>query len=412
MTTLQQLYYKDSIDSSGIIEFILRMRTWISSKDNSFEEKNRVSSYRGYLYKMKRSQNLLAPQWGKRWFSVEGRFLKWYRQDSDVCHAGMVDLRHTKRIQKADPATGIAGHTFVVACQDRNLYLRASTNAEMTNWMKALHRQADIAKGGNGMHMVHEEDVDDHNYRPPSSGNKKGNSRQSISLSMELENNLKKLEELEREVKYRALNDLPKPLYTEMRHEEEKYDNEQDIDQLGEMLEFTRSSPSARGRGISKEKEKEIKRVDSESSIESIPLVTKISDRRSHIRLQRAISDDKSDTESDYNYTSNPRIRKQFSDSYDEFSDIEIRPEAIRRPATKKGTPLKVSEPKVLTTHSAPNAALGGKKSSFQRFTSADSADEFDYIPEIANHENNFHSPKLNSRRLIAKGKPLKAAWG
>ena len=36
-----------------------------------YEEKNRVSSYRGYLLKMRRSNNMLAPQWGKFLYAYE-----------------------------------------------------------------------------------------------------------------------------------------------------------------------------------------------------------------------------------------------------------------------------------------------------------------------------------------------------
>lgn len=44
--------------------------SWIANGGSTkeipeFEEKNRVSSYRGNLSKMRRSNNILAPQWGE-----------------------------------------------------------------------------------------------------------------------------------------------------------------------------------------------------------------------------------------------------------------------------------------------------------------------------------------------------------
>jgi hypothetical protein len=172
------------------------MMNWIgSSKDNDYEEKNRVSSFRGYLLKMKRSHNLLAPQWGKRWFSIEGRYLRWYRQDTDISPSGFVDLRHVRSITKVD----INGaFTFCVTSEDRNLIMRASSVAEMNGWIRALHMQADIARGGSGMTVV-----SDFNEIPLSQAainQKKARGRGSLTLEQQLDLNLKKLTELEQEL--------------------------------------------------------------------------------------------------------------------------------------------------------------------------------------------------------------------
>ncbi|KAJ1412013.1 hypothetical protein B484DRAFT_335945, partial [Ochromonadaceae sp. CCMP2298] len=104
-----------------------------------------MSSYRGYLLKMRRSHNMLAPQWGKRWFSIEGRFLRWYRQESDVSSSGMIDLRNVRSITKID-MYGTGGFTFCVTNEDRNLVLRASANVELNGWVRNLHMHADIAR--------------------------------------------------------------------------------------------------------------------------------------------------------------------------------------------------------------------------------------------------------------------------
>ena len=175
-----------------------KMMKWTrSSKDGEVEERNRVSSYRGYLLKMRRSHNLLAPQWGKRWFSIEGRFLRWYRTDSDLNPSGMVNLKHVRNITKVE----ISGcFTFCVTSEDRNLILRASSLTEMSNWIRTLHIHADIARGGTGMNVV-----SDFNEVPlRASGlltSKRGAKlRSSMTLQQELDLNLRKLDELEQQL--------------------------------------------------------------------------------------------------------------------------------------------------------------------------------------------------------------------
>jgi hypothetical protein len=178
--------------------------SWIASgPKEEYEEKNRVSSFKGYLFKMRRSQNVLAPQWGKRWFSIEGRFLKWYRQESDLNSSGMVDLKYTRNITKLD-CGGLC--TFVVICQDRNIILRANALLEMNNWIRALHIQADIARGGSGMCIV-----SDFNELPlrskgmvKSRKNANNKLRSSLSLEQELDLNLTRLNALEQELLLKA----------------------------------------------------------------------------------------------------------------------------------------------------------------------------------------------------------------
>lgn len=159
------------------------------------EERNRVSSYRGYLFKLRRSKNLLAPQWGRRWITIEGHFLKWYRQEMDVSPSGMIDLKYIRSIHKLDSGPAFA---FVITCEERTLVLRCTSKNEMNSWIRALHIQADIARGGSGM-MV----VSDFNQIPLDfsavryGGPKNRNSTTSLTLEQELDLTLQKLQELE-----------------------------------------------------------------------------------------------------------------------------------------------------------------------------------------------------------------------
>eukprot|EP00600_Ochromonadales_sp_CCMP1393_P005575 CAMPEP_0174965784 /NCGR_PEP_ID=MMETSP0004_2-20121128/6627_1 /TAXON_ID=420556 /ORGANISM="Ochromonas sp., Strain CCMP1393" /LENGTH=595 /DNA_ID=CAMNT_0016214657 /DNA_START=80 /DNA_END=1867 /DNA_ORIENTATION=+ len=180
--------------------------SWKGSAKDEIEETNRVSSFRGYLLKMRRSHNLLAPQWGKRWFSIEGRFLRWYRQESDISSSGMINLRNVRSITKVETS---GCFTFCVSNEDRNLILRASTYTEMSGWVKALHMHADIARGGTGMNVV-----SDFNEVPLRSQgmlqSKKGNPRRSsLTLTQELEKNLRKLNDLELEISLQSSSGSP-----------------------------------------------------------------------------------------------------------------------------------------------------------------------------------------------------------
>jgi hypothetical protein len=176
------------------------IKSWMKNSDH--EEKNRVSSFRGYLYKLRRSPNLLAPQWGRRWFSVEGHFLRWYRYEADLCAAGMVDLKYVKSIVKSE---SLGPTVFTIDCEERSLVLKCGSVPELNNWIRALHKQADIARGGNGMSLV-----SDFNQAPGDSSSGKyarknsapafPNKSKMSSLEREIEETLKKLQELELKV--------------------------------------------------------------------------------------------------------------------------------------------------------------------------------------------------------------------
>lgn len=175
------------------------MKSWIGSGKDDYEERNRVSSFRGYLQKLRRSPNLLAPQWGKRWFSIEAHFLKWYRHETDLCSAGMVNLKYVKNIHKSD---NLGPFTFTIICDDRTLVLKCLNQTEMNSWIRALHKQADIARGGSGMTVVSDFNkipVDASSVKSPK---KQGKSKNSLSLEEELDLTLKKLDELEHKVQH------------------------------------------------------------------------------------------------------------------------------------------------------------------------------------------------------------------
>ena len=188
-------------------------RSWMKGNSSftqqtqsDYEERNRISSFRGYLYKLRRSQNMLAPQWGKRWFTIEGHFFKWYRHEQDLCSSGMVDLKYIRNIQKLENNTTYGQYSFIVECEERQLTVRCMTLSEMNHWIRALHRQADIARGGSGTNLINQSSSAQQqqpqttttttNTRPKSSAKP----RNSMTFEEELDSHLKKLEELQHDV--------------------------------------------------------------------------------------------------------------------------------------------------------------------------------------------------------------------
>lgn len=122
---------------------------------------NRMSSFRGYLYKLRRSANFLAAQWGKRYFTIEGKYLRWYRTMNDIESSGMINLRFIQKIIRAEcsglkNANEFSACTFVIFCNDRNIVLRCSNVQEMYNWMKALHFHSNVVRGGSRISVVSE----------------------------------------------------------------------------------------------------------------------------------------------------------------------------------------------------------------------------------------------------------------
>ena len=73
------------------------------------KESNNKESRGGYLYKLKRKQSLLLPQWNRRWFCLEGTYLKWYESKDSVEASGSVDLSQVTSIEEFDNGASGSG---------------------------------------------------------------------------------------------------------------------------------------------------------------------------------------------------------------------------------------------------------------------------------------------------------------
>lgn len=160
-------------------------------RDNS---KN-VIAMDGWLMKLKRGKGgVIIPSWNRRWFSLEGRYLKWYKSVNDTIPRSFVDLQLVTRVTPFETEGGT--YSFIISHPDRNLMLRADTMDEMNLWLRAIRIQVDLIRGGNGTSSMsgamEKRDSTDSN-----SNNK--NRRRSIEV--ELDKALTALSNLEVEVK-------------------------------------------------------------------------------------------------------------------------------------------------------------------------------------------------------------------
>ena len=177
------------------------MLSWISNGlKNESDEPNpqRISSLNGFLWKMKRNHQKIAlvPQWNKRWFSIEGKLLKWYPTPSAEKASGMVDLRFITSITKFESSLGV--FSFILSYPDRNLLLRAQSLSDMNKWMRALQFQADIVRGGDGTGIV--SDVNSSCSNPQGKGRGLKDKYRPATLEANLEATMAKLQVLENQV--------------------------------------------------------------------------------------------------------------------------------------------------------------------------------------------------------------------
>jgi hypothetical protein len=143
-----------------------------------------IASLSGHLWKMKRVNTTIIPQWNKRWCTIEGTYFKWYSSNDSIECSGTISLKSVTCVKKYKHSTD-GTFTFVITCPTRQMILRASSEAEMEKWMRALVFQADLARGGNGTSIL---------------GSVISKSKSKTSSSSSLEDNLAKV--------MKQLNDL------------------------------------------------------------------------------------------------------------------------------------------------------------------------------------------------------------
>jgi hypothetical protein len=170
------------------------MSSWAAGLLGLVAQKSRAATLCGYLWKMKRAPKmaLLSPQWTRRFFSIEGRRLKWYDSESSTAEKGSVDLRTITGVSRFEPGNkGVS--SFIVCCPERNLLLRASSAAEMEKWIRAIQTQADRARGGSGMGVIT-------GLFPSMGQRRRGQHKPLSTLEKELDRIVQRLNFLENEI--------------------------------------------------------------------------------------------------------------------------------------------------------------------------------------------------------------------
>lgn len=107
----------------------------------------------GYLYKLKRKpQSLLLPQWNRRYFTIEGRMLRWYKTKQTQQPSGEVALASITldRFASSPLAQLAQSFSFTIGTPTRSLLLRAESQLEMDKWIRVLSINADRSRGGDG----------------------------------------------------------------------------------------------------------------------------------------------------------------------------------------------------------------------------------------------------------------------
>jgi len=107
----------------------------------------------GWLLKLKRGKGgIIIPSWNKRWFSLEGRYLKWYKNVSDTIPRSFIDLQYITRLTPFESEGNT--YSFIISHPDRNLMLRADNIDVMNQWLRAIRLQVDLMRGGDGTSIM------------------------------------------------------------------------------------------------------------------------------------------------------------------------------------------------------------------------------------------------------------------
>jgi len=114
----------------------------MSSVNNSREVYCRLE---GWLYKLKRNNiSSIIPQWNKRYFTIEGMYLKWYKSPTSSNASSFINILEIEKVSNFEHVNGI--YSFIIVHPSRNLMLRASSVSELNKWINSIQSQIDLYK--------------------------------------------------------------------------------------------------------------------------------------------------------------------------------------------------------------------------------------------------------------------------
>lgn len=114
----------------------------MNSVNNSREVYCRLE---GWLYKLKRNNiSSILPQWNKRYFTIEGMYLKWYKSSTSSNASSFINILEIEKVSNFEHVNGI--YSFIIVHPSRNLMLRASSVSELNKWINSIQSQIDLYK--------------------------------------------------------------------------------------------------------------------------------------------------------------------------------------------------------------------------------------------------------------------------
>ena len=97
----------------------------------------------GWLYKLKRNNiSSILPQWNKRYFTIEGMYLKWYKSSTSKEASNVINILEIDKVSKFEHVNGI--YSFIIVHPTRNLMLRACSAGELNKWIQSIQSQIDL----------------------------------------------------------------------------------------------------------------------------------------------------------------------------------------------------------------------------------------------------------------------------
>jgi hypothetical protein len=110
---------------------------------------NSPSIMSGWLKKRKQKDNLILPNWSKRWVSVHKDRILW-RHAKDIELAGILEFQHVESVYKVEILDGSSnkGQVFVVKSRKKTICFMAHSEAECERWVRSIQLQLDLRNGG------------------------------------------------------------------------------------------------------------------------------------------------------------------------------------------------------------------------------------------------------------------------
>ena len=104
----------------------------------------------GYLYKMKRNGRRFMPLWSKRFFSIEGSNVRYYRSEDSVKASGAVNFFEIRCIKPFETRSDQNIFSLQIVANSRSFFLRTHSAAVRDRWVLELNYYLRVWTGRGG----------------------------------------------------------------------------------------------------------------------------------------------------------------------------------------------------------------------------------------------------------------------